>query len=729
MVIIGYLLNNSRSNDSKMFDSNADIRFKEKFNKLIESLHEKEGKLFILSIKARDFIESKQLDLALGTLDKALDIADKKSDQRMKCMILDLYAEVYIQKGFDDALEKLDEAREISANINYQAMIIQILMKKAKLFYNLKRYNEAIELYKEAFDLAIDQKAYNEAMYISFFLGIIFVVVKNREESLKYNFEALKYSRQLNNKTNEAKVLQSIAYDYNYQKNYNEAEKYFNQALEIERELGDIDQQANLCFTLGNLYRNEGKYVKSNEFYQLFLKLAENNDNIRRKTFADANMYIGSNFKELREYEKAKKYYIKSSKIFGELGNAMMENFTLESVVYCIGYLSDDLIEEGKFDSAIKLLENTLIFYEEKDLSGETGLRIYLKLLTIGKKIENFRIPSKYLQHAIDYTRKLLEGNPYNDTFKEYLSLFLMELIVFINSKNDFQEPDTFYKLVNEVIELNKEQTNLIPLWNAHFHGIFYSYDTKNLKNLQFYVDNAIPILISLNKNREIVRITDLCARTAKELGEKEIASKYYQLALEYSSKTRNTGMAYLYLLPTLQEEDPRVKAHKILERLDIMLEQKNYKDALNSLFEGLRYLEPYEDCRDKGLICNQIGYIYWTLKNFDKSEKYWKKAYKILFDSKNFDAALNINSNLIQLYRTKGDLENTLKQYKKRLIIIGDDSSMLKEKAYTFGFIGKLYHKLNQIELGNEFYERAAVVFEEFNDTEMALKARNTKK
>lgn len=716
---------------TQSFDSNENVQFyQEKLDNLREKLPKKEDRIFSLWNKASNLINNKDINLALITLEKALELAKENNDHRMKCLIFNSYAEIYlIKKNITKALNYLTQAHNISKTKNFPSMSLQTLMKKASILNNDERFKEAIEAYEEALNVSLAINNYNYALYSTSFLGFIFGKLKKYQKGLEYFFKSLKYSKQLKNKIGESIAYGAIASFYKNLNEYEEAEAYYYKELEIQKELGDISQQAKTYFLLGNLLRKNEKFEKSNTYYFLSLELAKRVPQSDLKREADIYMYSADNFKKLQKYQKAINYYLKASEIFDELGLHRNLQSSFSSIIYCYGYLSDALFEQDNFKESFETIEKALTFYDKNPTSEVDKEYLFIKMINICNHLDDDSLLLDYINEAIEFSRNCLKKNSENSEIKEYLSMFLMELVIYQDKNHKQDEPEKFYGLIDEIIHLRKEQNNLKQLWNAHFYGFKYAIEQKDIKNMKFYADKAIEILNQLGKYNEIIQLTSTLARTAKELLKKDISLKYYKIAQDYCSKIRDSGQAYLHFVATLEDNDNRVIAHHLLLELRDQLNENNYDGALGRAMKVLDLLKPYGDSLDKGAALYQLGNIFWAQNKFDDSLKYLKKAYKVFINSKNFTESLITNQNIIKYYKKVQDEDSALLHYKQRIDLIGEDSRFFKDKAYTYGFIGQIYHKNNEIKIGNEYYEKAAQVFEILNDENMASKARKSKK
>ena len=90
-------------------------------------------------------------------------------------------------------------------------------------------------------------------------IGVVYHIIRQPQEALKYYNQALPITREVQYRSGEANTLNNIGAVYNSISQPQEALKYYNQALPITREVGDRAAEAGSLSNLGILYRDTKK--------------------------------------------------------------------------------------------------------------------------------------------------------------------------------------------------------------------------------------------------------------------------------------------------------------------------------------------------------------------------------------------------------------------------------------------------------------------------------------
>ena len=284
-------------------------------------------------------------------------------------------------------IDILEEALQISRNINYETGIANCLNTKGvnaryqhEYLKSVKLHKEALPYYKNSWDLESRIKNLNS-------LGVSYRKLNMEEEALIYYFDALKLSEKVEHTRSMAMALNGIGNAYLNQNKFDQAKTYFKLALNIES-LNKNEKGMGYDYSnLGEVYMYEKKYDSSYAYHMKSLIIAKKlgyKDNV-----AIINNTIGKMFQHKGEYEKSLNYYNKALPV--------LEKFRSHR------YLSNTLINKGICNFKLKQYDKA-----EEDIQ---------KGLVIAKKIaskENIILGYEALSNLYD------ERSNYKKAFKEY---------------------------------------------------------------------------------------------------------------------------------------------------------------------------------------------------------------------------------------------------------------------------------------------------------------------
>ncbi len=318
-------------------------------------------------------------------IDSLFQITSLKSNDTIKVIDLITIFKLSI-KNKPIRKDILDEALQISKEINYETGTANCLNHKGvntrykhEYLKSVKYHKEALPFYKKSWDLESRIKNLNS-------LGVSYRKLNMEEEALIHYFEALKLSEKLEHTRSMAMALNGIGNAYLNQKKYNQAKTYFRLALNLES-LNNNEKGMGYDYSnLGEVYMFEQKYDSSYAYHMKSLKIAEKlgyKDNV-----AIINNTIGKMFQHKGEYEKALKYYDKALPV--------LEKFRSSR------YLSNTLINKGI--SYFNLKE-----YNKAKDNLYKGLSIAKKIASKENIILGYETLSELYDEKKDYKKALNE--------------------------------------------------------------------------------------------------------------------------------------------------------------------------------------------------------------------------------------------------------------------------------------------------------------------------------
>ncbi|WP_111708690.1 tetratricopeptide repeat-containing sensor histidine kinase [Lutibacter citreus] len=277
---------------------------------------------------------------------------DEKTSKLLIKRIDTLQVEILLEKAkvfFNN--KELD-----SANIYYKKALVVAKGTKSKLhianclfwigdFYQgIDSYKEAIIYYIKAIEVYSEIGDVKDVAEVQNKIGSNYISLYEENNAITYFFKSLKNYESLNDMNGIAVNYIDIGNLYYEIENYEFAKRYFTDALKICEELDD-KYGISTCYTnLGNVSADSGDRLNGVKFY---LKSIEIEKELNRKDAFAANYNnIGDCFLIMGKLNKAKTYFFKSLKIIKEIDDA-----ELEEIVYL--NLADLFIRNKNFQKSI----------------------------------------------------------------------------------------------------------------------------------------------------------------------------------------------------------------------------------------------------------------------------------------------------------------------------------------------------------------------------------------
>lgn len=163
---------------------------------------------------------------------------------------------------------------------------------------------------------------------------------------------------------------------------------------------------------------------------------------------------------------------------------------------------------------------------------------------------------------------------------------------------------------------------------------------------------------------------------------------------------------------------------HEILNEIArIETKQSNYKSAL-SYYKKCYEIRISQSSTSKDLIakvCNNIGVIYNSLKDFDESYIWKAKALELnkeIFGENSIDVAFVLNG-IGVTFKHKGDFEMALEYFEKSYLIYSKlQGEFTFSLAMIYNNIGSTYHNLKDMEKEKEYFFKALSIARKIFDS-----------
>ncbi len=239
----------------------------------------------------------------LDSILSKLKVYKHRDSVRARLLVNAAWNSIYINE--QDAFIYVNEAIDITKEIQWNWGLIASLRQKGVNYYIQRDYLRAVDTWQEALKVANTKKVKDKLL-----IGSIH-----------------------NN-------LGNVYADFNQ---YTKALYNYNQCLDIAVQVDDIENQINSLSNIGYVYLDLKKVEKSIEYFNKALLLAEKEKN--KRLIASIINNLGDAYKYKTDFNKALYFYEKSAKIAEEIEDKYVGSSALNSI-------SELHIKLGKYDEA-----------------------------------------------------------------------------------------------------------------------------------------------------------------------------------------------------------------------------------------------------------------------------------------------------------------------------------------------------------------------------------------
>ena len=291
----------------------------------------------------------------------------------------------------------------------------------------------------------------------------------DNSEALKYSFEALKISEQINDSTKLADALDNLGEIYRRLGKFDSTEFYLNKSIEIKKKTKNetLHSTYNL---LGKSYANNGNYEKSISSFMSALYLMEDEKNEEGSAFYLNN--IGIVFDIQGIYDKALEYYNKSLAIKekNNMQDALAASYNNIAIVY---FNLDDY--EKSLEYHQKALKENIRMDKKRSIArsyNNVGYA-YIYLGNYNQALANLKIALKMRKDLQD-NRAIAQteiniSNAYNElNLLDSAQIYAQTGINIAKKINTKEVLDDGYELLSEIYKKKKMFEDALYYFELH---------------------------------------------------------------------------------------------------------------------------------------------------------------------------------------------------------------------------------------------------------------------
>ena len=413
----------------------------------------------------------------------------------LTCLLSNI-GEIYREsKKFNEALEYNKQAYDICEEKNLDENKGYILKNIGKVYFAMGRFDEAMDYLTKSYDNAIEHKDFIEMGQVESQMGNVYVKLEDYEKAKSYYKESLKRFKNIKGGLYEVDALIGMG-RISLKENLEDAMTYFNEAIKYCSEINNDRKLSYIYFILAD-------YYEENSEYKLALEYQKKHYNVHEKINA---MTIGYKL-EIIKFELAKlnmNSKIESFRIINE--QLEDEIHSHEEKVKELISLNDSLKEKANYDHLTGLANRHLIDTCMNNLWAECRNRnqsIFIMIMDI----DDFKRFNDHWGHAEgdECLKKVARAlKEKNSSLKSLTGRYGGEEFIFFKKDITYEEAlnigEDFRNKVSKLnIKYNEGESENVTLSIGGVIG--YTSDLRDIKTAIDMADKQLYISKHMGKN------------------------------------------------------------------------------------------------------------------------------------------------------------------------------------------------------------------------------------
>ncbi len=496
-------------------------------------------------------------------------------------------------KQTDQAIENYREALKVAIDNDLPAE--KILFEFANSLYNINSSTFALELIKKYSPKSIDKVSSCEILLLK---ADILTEMEKFDEALEVASKIYSDSSDIEDPTEKNKILAKYrklrGKIYYYINEWNKSQEEFSLAYKLYKKIEDYNGMAAISNNLGSLAMVKGEWKEAEKQYKHSVELEKKNYNLDGLSVTYSN--LGSLFDDKSSYQTSLEYLEKALHIQKLLNN----KYKITNIYNNIGVT---FMDNGKFRKAEDAFQNSLEisfnFHQNKNLIATLN-----NLGALYFRWGNFKNAIDYYERAVKHSK--------DDNFMEGLCQSYNNIGELYESRGDFEIALEFYKKGEDLINnINDE------FMQAELFGNIGSVLTNlhRFKDAYKYLVESFDFFKSIGAIDKIIESSHKQAYYFIKTRNFESANYHLEHALSLSEEIQSDklmGKSY-YLRSMLEKESPEKRKEDLENAIECFIRSKNeydlslanleYADLLFSINDWEQALQVLE--KNRKLIMN----------------------------------------------------------------------------------------------------------------------------
>ncbi|MEA5512824.1 tetratricopeptide repeat protein [Nodularia sp. UHCC 0506] len=190
-------------------------------------------------------------------------------------------------------------------------------------YYSLGQYKQAIEYYKQCWQIAIKIRSHNAEGSSLGNLGNVYHALTDYQQAIFYHNWSLQIARENKDSNAEGTSLNNLGNAHNLLNDYEKAIKYYYLCWQIRKKTDDPNGESNCLNNLGVIYRRLGKPKKAIKYLQQSLQIQKNIEYGKigdRRGEANAWLNLGGALMDVNRKSDALGAYRKAREMYQKMG-------------------------------------------------------------------------------------------------------------------------------------------------------------------------------------------------------------------------------------------------------------------------------------------------------------------------------------------------------------------------------------------------------------------------
>lgn len=774
---------------------------------LTEKHNLQEDKLSLLNLVGLVYVRKGDYDTGLKHLEEVLPkLKTNGREKKYAICLLNIGATYHAQGRNEIALKHMDEGLAILKGLGdtdtikkheqlYSLLKSQLaekidtsvfsdmynhLFNIAKNNYNQGNYEQALQFFKKALEIAEKDKNDLETELIYQWIGMTYHSLKIDNLALENYENAMMFASKANHPNRVPLYLKNIGDILIERGNYDEAFNKYEEASNLAYEHSSEAIIVVVVIALMRWYKDQGQF---DEVLNRLDNISAIADKIEDESLKATLFLFKGDFEDIQgNFEKAYEMYENALEIYEKLQDSKFQEGIYEKINYLRRKVKEPelvaaeeeeiamaIVAKGDKELAIKILKNVALIYKKigalrkqkeieekiKDIDGiyknivsqrDKFKDLYERGVSFSKDGENVKALGLYKQaYAIvertgDVDNKISiniemggsykslgEYNSADERYKEALRLSEM-----ISRDSDIA---LILSLIGHIYQLKYDLQNAVRFMEKSLNLYKKLGDSKSVEIIQEEInqlqsnnikmgESAYLDLQKGNFDDALQKFEKMKEIHVKENNKKDLIIDLNNLGITYVRKGDiEKGLDYLEQALEKADEfhDPDVKGRILINTWNLYIDSGRKEEGLKQLDEVLSFLDKKQDLRLKCVVLNKSGLYFWNENDLDKALKQFKEALEIAKKLENKREISVILENIGQLYGERNQIDQAIEKFQESLFYVKQTED-LSLQATFMARIGRFYKKkFENTDIAIKYLQEAVQLFLKVKNLENA--------
>ncbi|WP_299762538.1 tetratricopeptide repeat protein [uncultured Dokdonia sp.] len=400
-------------------------------------------------------IDTENLDSIRYYANQALVLSKQYEDteeKKVEAYISLCYADIYAG-NFEKATPYAQEALALSKKLDYGDGLLFSNKALGRLLIDQENYTEGLYYYNKAYEVANKYGASKDKIIdVAIDLSTEYLLLEYTQEASNLLVDATKLLDDPSVSLESKGIFYTnLAFINQDNKNYEKAIEYYNLSIDYYKQDNNLTFQMAPMSNMANIYQDIQEYRKAIDIHEQTLELA---NTINNSSNGSALHGIGICYLHLEEYDKAKKYFLKSERFHDSINYTFREAGSAELIGRV--NLKQNKKKEARtyFEKASELFLESIAFNKNNNIRKDEISIAYLSLSEIDSIYKN---PERSLQY---YKQHVI----YKDSVENERKIKIAERIEFAKETEKKNQEIIVLENQNKIQQVNAEKQRYLEI-------------------------------------------------------------------------------------------------------------------------------------------------------------------------------------------------------------------------------------------------------------------------